>query len=568
MQTTTTTTTWFETVKLLTESLIRVPSVNADISAERACGQIIANFLIEGDLEEGLTMARWETENGRLNIASLLRGDHPNNTGETIILMGHYDTVGAEEFRALTPDGQLAFNPPSLRQAIEKRLDGTRTAKEEAIWQDLQAMWQGEPAWLFGRGSCDMKSGIAINIALIRHLLNHRKQLAGNILFLACADEEGESDGIRSAVPRLLELQKTHGLNYVGLINTDYIGPRRTDMTTRTVYTGTVGKLLPAFYVVGVPTHVGEPFRGVDASEIASALVQRINVNTDLCDRWVAEDGRELTAVPPITLQLRDLKQTYDTQTANEAFLYVNWLTYNSSPERVLNTLRHITKEAINSVTERRQANYLRFTGEAEPPSNEPAHVLTFSELCQQVQQSKNWSTIALGAQLDDLALEASMITDDLREQSRHVVAKMAQYAGLAGTAVIIFFAPPYYPHIQPQSNHVTQALDTLLQKGEFMGEQIELRGFYPYISDLSYVQLDATIRPSLPALIANMPLFGRGYELDFEAIQQLNCPVIDIGPYGKDAHGLFERVYMPYSFEVVPELIYQLIQSTLFGAK
>jgi len=46
--------------------------------------------------------------------------------------------------------------------------------------------------------------------------------------------------------------------------------------------------------------------------------------------------------------------------------------------------------------------------------------------------------------------------------------------------------------------------------------------------------------------------------------IHELDCDVANIGPWGKEAHGKGERVYMPYSFETVPELLYSVIRRVL----
>ena len=71
-----------------------------------------------------------------------------------------------------------------------------------------------------------------------------------------------------------------------------------------------------------------------------------------------------------------------------------------------------------------------------------------------------------------------------------------------------------------------------------------------------------------------NMPLFGLDdgngklyyplVERTLVDIRALNCPVVNIGPFGNDAHGLYERVHMPYSFVTVPQIISETIISTL----
>ena len=34
--------------------------------------------------------------------------------------------------------------------------------------------------------------------------------------------------------------------------------------------------------------------------------------------------------------------------------------------------------------------------------------------------------------------------------------------------------------------------------------------------------------------------------------------PVVNIGPWGRDYHQKWERVHMPYAFDVLPDLIYE----------
>jgi arginine utilization protein RocB len=35
--------------------------------------------------------------------------------------------------------------------------------------------------------------------------------------------------------------------------------------------------------------------------------------------------------------------------------------------------------------------------------------------------------------------------------------------------------------------------------------------------------------------------------------------PVINVGPWGRDYHQRLERIYMPYSFGVMPELVWRI---------
>jgi arginine utilization protein RocB len=95
---------------------------------------------------------------------------------------------------------------------------------------------------------------------------------------------------------------------------------------------------------------------------------------------------------------------------------------------------------------------------------------------------------------------------------------------------------------------------------------QLEVQEYFPFISDMSYLRLDADFESS--ALTTNIPTWQEpgttlrpgGYHLPLEAIQELGLPVINLGPYGKGAHQAGERVLMSYSFGILPQLICEVI--------
>ena len=53
-------------------------------------------------------------------------------------------------------------------------------------------------------------------------------------------------------------------------------------------------------------------------------------------------------------------------------------------------------------------------------------------------------------------------------------------------------------------------------------------------------------------------------YPLPFEKMRALGIKSVNFGVHGKDAHKWTERLYMPYSFEVLPKLIIKTLQKFL----
>ena len=132
---------------------------------------------------------------------------------------------------------------------------------------------------------------------------------------------------------------------------------------------------------------------------------------------------------------------------------------------------------------------------------------------------------------------------------------------------VIVYFSPPYYPHIYVQGK--TSLEDKLLNTVSKVihsidsSYNIQMKKFYPYISDLSYAAAPRE-KSAINSLKNNMPGFGVKYNLPIEEMQELNLPVVNIGPFGKDAHKFTERLEKNYSFNIAPKLVYETIINLL----
>lgn len=141
----------------LTRSLVSTPSVNPQLeeggSGEREAANLVGEWL---DLW-GLDTQVSEISPNRFNVIGTLQGDGP-----TLLLNGHLDTVGV---RGMTV-------PP-----FDAKVSGGR------IW---------------GRGSCDMKAGLAAILAATKRLTEEGPR--PNLIVAMTADEEHASLGMYALV--------------------------------------------------------------------------------------------------------------------------------------------------------------------------------------------------------------------------------------------------------------------------------------------------------------------------------------------------------------------------------
>jgi arginine utilization protein RocB len=131
---------------------------------------------------------------------------------------------------------------------------------------------------------------------------------------------------------------------------------------------------------------------------------------------------------------------------------------------------------------------------------------------------------------------------------------------------IIISFIPPYYPHkhlddIDEKSRKFINVInDTIQYADEKFNEEIVKEDFYMGISDLSYTGIDNGM--DLDNLSSNIVGYGITYDLPLQSLSKLNIPGIVFGGEGKNFHKYSERLNVPYSLKVVPELYKYMINS------
>lgn len=544
---------WFGTVKALTEGLVRVRAFSPTTD-ERTVVEAIRELLVADGLEHAYTSIGLDPLEGdafeRRNVFAFVRGQSP----DTLVLLGHFDTVSTADYGPLEP---WATDPGGLAARVDKLA---------ALTPGLQSDLDTHPGdWLFGRGAIDMKSGVAANLAVIRRIAAaaaRGERLPISVLFLATPDEENESAGVLQAVRYLLRLRAAEGLSYLGAVDTDYTTAEYAGDPHRYVYTGTIGKLLPSFFVVGRESHVGDPFDGVDANLLAAELIRDLSMNDDLCDRV-----RGQATPPPVTLKAADLKARYDVQLPFAAYFYLNVLTFTTDPGTLLRRVRLSAEASLARALERLDECEARWrAGEHDITRAgrlpRTGAVFTYSELRARAEAQVGREQVERELTEEWQRWPAAI---DKRERSLHLVRRLWTQSGERGPAVVIYYSPPYYPHVAAAPGALHEAVHGVIRAHPELA--LVEREFYPYISDVSYLRLDADADTT--ALTANMPVWQPpdaaprpgAYSLPLDAIRALDLPVVNLGPYGHGAHQRGERVLMSYSFGVLPQLIWEVIE-------
>jgi arginine utilization protein RocB len=480
------------------------------------------------------------------SVVALVRG----SGRRTIALAGHFDTVSTDNYHELKP---LACDSLALKEALIADLSGKdRSEQEERALQDLLS---GD--FLPGRGMLDMKSGDAAAIACLEHFarLDDRK---GNLLLILTPDEERESRGMRSLRDALPEIAEAFDIEISAAVNMDVTSDQGDGSEGRAVYAGTIGKLLPFALVIGCSSHASYPFEGVSAQAMAAGILSRFEGNAALADK----DDSDVSP-PPICLEAKDLRDGYEVTTPERFWIAFNWLYHAMSTQDLFERFRNEVLLGATEAVDRFAAQaveYGRLVGKSTGAAPAIPRLVTFAEL-----RALASDVAGEGFDAHYAEKEASLSAiDNPLSLTRQLTEWLIGVARLSGPAIVVGFSGLHYPPSRLRREHVNdRALHKAIEKarasfGNEPDRSLTWKPHFQGISDMSFLGQAAT---GSDVVSQNTPISRL---IDHPPENALRFPAVNIGPWGREFHQKLERVHAPYAFEVLPNLIADIVEQFL----
>ena len=463
----------------------------------------------------------------------VVRVDAAGRTERTVLLISHYDVVGVEVYGE---NAQSAFDIAALNRIFDNR-DGNV---------------------LYGRGIMDMKSGVALELDVVEEFAGDRSLYDVNIVAAFVGDEENASAGMRGAVPTLAAL-KAGGMDFIAAINTEpgeagdarAAGPR--------VFLGTLGKLMPGFYVRGCAAHVGNCYKGFSAALAISHLVECAE-----CSPSLANPLRGKTQPSWICLDMGVMRKTYSVTVPDRAYAYFNCFTTTSTPADIVGQMRSVALSSFIKTSRQLSASCdeLAAMGYDGAPFSEPEpKVFTLYEL---TEKARTRCGADFDASLD--AFVDSLPADDMRQRGIRVVDHIAGLSGEEGPYIVCFFLPPWLPvrtditDDKRDASVVAAAREVEAEIEQRYGMKMAEAEFFAGLCDLSYVGAKVSCG-DLEDFRKNMPGWGGVYSIPLDEMNSLGMAVINMGPSGDDPHKETERLYLHYSLDILPDMLRGLIR-------
>jgi len=206
----------------LTEEMIDIPSVTGD---EEALTLYVKEKLDSYGFETELQYV----ESGRPNLYAVLRGSSP---GRRLNYNAHSDTVPAGE--------------------------GWATNPFKAVIRDGR---------IYGRGACDMKSGIACSLNVFHAVADTGRNFAGELSLSLVVDQEATDVGAWA----MMKDPRWRSLDAI-ILTYSYCGDE-----TKPIPLGLTGKILYDVKVRGKAAHGFRPHLGINAVEDAAKIIANLD---------------------------------------------------------------------------------------------------------------------------------------------------------------------------------------------------------------------------------------------------------------------------------------------------
>jgi len=459
---------------------------------------------------------------GRSTVWALVTTKEEVTDAPAVVLMGHHDVVAEDVYGEAAP---FAFD----LENITAHLHADQLSPE--AYTDLLS---GE--WLFGRGSCDMLGGAAVQMAVLKKraaaVLSGTNEEKGALLFISVPDEESFSAGMRGSISLLEKLKERYCLDYRLAVCAEP-NQRLADGKTQVIYSGSIGKLLPVVLVQGKMVQIGSYREGVNPLGILSRIVASTEGDetfTETCEGEVS--------VPPVWMYARDLKAGYDFSLPGRAAGYCNVLTFRKTPAQVLAYFLGKIRAAVESVPQ-------------------PVAVMTWVTLWQQAKQQEGFAAF--------LQETEKRIRIQLQEEHKTYPAvtlwlmqAALGFLKLDKPLVLLGFAPPYYPAVRSEEMRSAERFSACKKVLSAL-QAVKTEAYFTGVSDCSYCGLPVVTTAN--AYQANTPLWGADYRFDAEALARLQIPFFLFGPWGKDLHQAGERVNRYSLTEEYPAVLEKLLR-------
>ncbi len=452
------------------------------------------------------------------SIALVKKGKNKN----ALLFVANVDTVGTSDYSYLEP---VATSPEKLIKSLNIEVKESKKVGQMDNRDPLSKLATKHAKtkdWIWGRGASDMKGSLAV---LIETFLAWEDEEDSSMILLISPDRHGDSEGIKSALPKLGQEIRKRKMSITGMVGVESWEPS-SEGNKREVHMSLLGKALVCVYYRG-PTGSVSSNKG-----FPSALAVGANIVSELdsAEYLVEEKDGEKTPNSSF-LSARDLKDAYNTQIPGEFWGFMHVPTF-KKPKELLEVIKEKVSESIEKTIADRAKRF----------GFKPSEVLMLDTL--------------------ELVEKPYIVPfgQNLRKLCREKFLASALYKKIKSPWCIVGMIPPFYPSYSwktSKKSNFEKALDKSLKKADKKFDvEFEKKPFYKDVSDLSLIPNNRDhwieFMPQQPLKLATSKGLGNA-----------NIPYVNIGPLSHGAATHEERVLRTDILERIPFTLSSFIKES-----
>ena len=141
------------------------------------------------------------------------------------------------------------------------------------------------------------------------------------------------------------------------------------------------------------------------------------------------------------------------------------------------------------------------------------------------------------------------------------------EFYGKKEAIIVLAIAAPYYPALSSRNVKNSKIeIEKLVQcYADYLKTNynfsLNVEEYFMGICDISYCALEKSLK-DYTSVMDSMAVSKSVYDIDFENLNKINIPGINLGPWGKDLHKFTERVYEKDVYDTIPNFLLYLLNN------
>lgn len=399
--------------------------------------------------------------------------------------------------------------------------------------------------WFYGSG---VNSGLATSLTLLERAT--LEELGANILFISVPKSDLSAKCQKQLKELLVSLESRFNLNYeMGITATPQ---SRNHLDEFAIGTGSAGKVMPLVVAKGMPVYTSSAYSGINSISIAMEIIKAVELNTEMGD---CLDGK--MTPPPTFLDLYSIRDHMGKVIPEYTVGTFNWLFLKNRIQDRFEQLRELCKWSLEDAINQFNYSYNEYLRKQGLPSYRECMAFDFEILLLDELENRLSQIVDLGSLF--LQIQEENPKTSPQELVAKYVINLIERANYKHPVVVIALWQAFDSPVESHAYFDAKLKSTMMHYFGDCGKKMSIDPYQMGASSFNHLKktgfdVNATDKWIPSGLLQT-------YNSNVEN-PKLDLDILHIGPWVKDLHQKFERVYLKDLTETLPAIYDQIIKT------